>query len=349
MWFPRISSARPYVGAVIASTAVLLSLLPIASTDAFAATAQRNASQKTSKPVPAQERLIYAKLESKSLAGNAGGESATRTLVVYLPPSYYTQPERRFPVIYFLHGHGDRSVITNDARGLDALMATADMKEFIIVQPGCANTFYVNSPASGNWEDFIVKDVVDWADTHLRTIAKPSARGISGFSMGGFGAINLALRHPDVFQATYAVAPGLVDDSALKSMYDSWAGSSIANDYAAAFSPDPADPKQVRIPRFDGTPADAAILEQWADGFGALDKKLAAYKALNKPLAGIGFQVGRADYGWLTQGTLRLDQMLNREGIAHRVELTEDEHTLRNEFATTRIIPFFSVHLDRPQ
>jgi len=345
MWFPRIPSTRHLVLAVITSTALLAAMNGLAAP----VSAQRATTQKAAKPAQTPDRILYAKLESRSLAGIAGGESATRTLLVYLPPSYYTHPERRFPVIYFLHGHGDRSVITNDPRALDGLMATADMKEFIVVQPGCANTFYVNSTASGNWEDFIVKDVVDWADTKLRTIAKPSARGISGFSMGGFGAINLALRHPDVFQATYAIAPGLVDNSALKSMHESWAGSSIANDYSAAFSPDPANPEQAQIPRFDGTPADRAIIGKWEDGFGNLDKKLAAYKALNKPLAGIGFQVGSADYGWLVQGTVLLDQILNREGVAHRFEMTEDQHTLRNEFATTRIVPFFSAHLDAAQ
>lgn len=346
MCFPRIPGARHFVLAVIASTALLVSTCGLAAP----ASGQRTAVKKAAKPAPTPERLLYAKLESRSLASNAGGESATRTLQVYLPPSYYTHPERRFPVIYFLHGYGDRASISTDPRGLDSLMATADMKEFIIVQPGCANTFYANSPTSGNWEDFIVKDLVDWADTNLRTIAKPSARGISGFSMGGFGAINLALRHPDVFQATYAIAPGLIDNSALKAMHDSWAGSLIANDYAAAFSPDPANPKQVQIPRFDGTPEDNAIIGKWEDGFGNLDKKITAYKALNKPLAGIGLQVGSADeYAWLVQGTALLHQILDREGIAHRFEMTEDPHTLRNELATTRIVPFFSAHLDAPQ
>lgn len=100
------------------------------------------------------------------------------------------------------------------------------------------------------------------------------------------------------------------------------------------------------IPHFDGTPADNAILEKWAEGFGNLDKKVAAYRALSKPLAGIGFQVGKADYDWLVQGTVLLDQILSREGIDHGFELTEDPHMLRDSFITTRIMPFFSQYLE---
>ena len=129
-------------------------------------------------------------------------------------------------------------------------------------------------------------------------------------------------------------------------MCDSWDGSFIAEDYSAAFSPDPANPGKPMIPRFDGTPADAAILDIWADGFGTLGRKVAAYKALGKPLTGIGFQVGKADYDWLLQGTVLLDQILSREGIDHLFELTEDPHMLRDSLITARIMPFFSQVLD---
>ena len=100
-------------------------------------------------------------------------------------------------------------------------------------------------------------------------------------------------------------------------MCDSWDGSFIAEDYSAAFSPDPANPGKPMIPQ-----------------------------ALGKPLTGIGFQVGKADYDWLLQGTVLLDQILSREGIDHLFELTEDPHMLRDSLITARIMPFFSQVLD---
>ena len=78
-------------------------------------------------------------------------------------------------------------------------------------------SFYVNSPINGHWEDFIVRDLVGHIDSGYRTIAAPSARAIAGHSMGGFGALNVAMRHPDVFGAAYALSPGLAAPGGLES------------------------------------------------------------------------------------------------------------------------------------
>ena len=79
-------------------------------------------------------------------------------------------------------------------------------------------SFYVDSPANGNWEKFITEDVVDYVDTNFRTIPEVESRGIFGGSMGGFGALNLAMRHPDLYSAAYASTPGLLDDGGVDQM-----------------------------------------------------------------------------------------------------------------------------------
>ena len=77
-------------------------------------------------------------------------------------------------------------------------------------------SFYVNSPVTGNWEDFITQDVVGYVDSHFRTLAQAESRGITGHSMGGFGALNIAMHRPDVFSAVYSMSPGLFDENGLQ-------------------------------------------------------------------------------------------------------------------------------------
>lgn len=71
-------------------------------------------------------------------------------------------------------------------------------------------------PVTGNWEDFVINDVVNYVDQNFRTIQKVQARGIAGHSMGGFGALNIAMRHPDIFSCVYGMSPGLFDNNGLR-------------------------------------------------------------------------------------------------------------------------------------
>lgn len=339
----QIRGLRPMKSIALAILAASVMLTPVVS-PAASTPARKTEAPKPRKTVDGP-RLILQQFEAPSLLGNATNQPTAVPVRVLLPPSYYTHPERRFPVIYFLHGYGSRTSITQNVEELDSFMTVRGMQEFIIVEPTSANAFYANSRAKGNWEDVIAKDLVSWTDARFRTVADPSARGISGFSMGGFGAFYLGLRHPDVFQAVFAMASGLVDDDDLKTMKESW-NETTMNDYAMSFAPDPANPAKGLIPKFDGSPADEAILQQWREGFGHIEKKVAAYKASGKRLAGLGVLVGTGDsYRWLIQGAKKLDQVLNREGIPHRFELTEDNHTFSEELIPTRILPFFSFYL----
>jgi pimeloyl-ACP methyl ester carboxylesterase len=69
---------------------------------------------------------------------------------------------------------------------------------------------------TGNWEDFVVRDVVRYVDDNYKTLPYPQSRGITGYEMGGFGALNLAMLHPDVFSTVYAISPGLFDNQGLR-------------------------------------------------------------------------------------------------------------------------------------
>lgn len=76
-------------------------------------------------------------------------------------------------------------------------------------------SYYVNSPVRGNWEDYVVNDLVAHIDSTYRTIPEAESRGIAGHSMGGFGALNLAMLHPEIFSVTYGLSPGLFDQNGL--------------------------------------------------------------------------------------------------------------------------------------
>ena len=85
----------------------------------------------------------------------------------------------------------------------------------IIVTPNAYNKyrgkFYTNSYLTGNWEDFITQELVDYIDTNYRTIQSAESRGIAGYSMGGYGALKLAMKHPDIYGATFGLSAASTD------------------------------------------------------------------------------------------------------------------------------------------
>jgi S-formylglutathione hydrolase FrmB len=89
-----------------------------------------------------------------------------------------------------------------------------DPDPFIVVIPNAFNgydgSWYTNSIATGNWEDYVVQDLIDYIDANYRTLANRENRGISGFSMGGYGALKLAMKHPDKFSAVYGLSSGIL-------------------------------------------------------------------------------------------------------------------------------------------
>jgi enterochelin esterase family protein len=91
----------------------------------------------------------------------------------------------------------------NIQQRLDRLIKKGAIKEMIVVMPDCMTKYggsqYVNSSATGNYEDYIIKEMVPFADENFRTIPMPESRCIIGKSSGGYGAMWLAMRHPDIF------------------------------------------------------------------------------------------------------------------------------------------------------
>ncbi|MBJ7328441.1 MAG: esterase family protein [Solirubrobacteraceae bacterium] len=122
--------------------------------------------------------------------------------LVLLPDGYAAHPERRYPVLYLLHGglgHYRDWINRGDVVGI-----TKGQEVIVVMPEGGADGWFTDWRSAGKdgrpqWETFHVDELVPWVDTTYRTVADRSRRGIAGLSMGGFGAMSYAARNPDVF------------------------------------------------------------------------------------------------------------------------------------------------------
>ena len=145
-----------------------------------------------------------------------------RRIVIYLPPGYNDSPQRRYPVLYLLHGYGgcNDKITEWETWGLkdqaEALIVSGKIQPMIIVQPDgfmndCQSSYFFNhQPGMTDgkpWGDYIWGDVVSYVDQNYRTLARRESRAIGGFSLGGQGALSLAFLHPNVFAAVGAHSP----------------------------------------------------------------------------------------------------------------------------------------------
>ncbi len=135
---------------------------------------------------------------------------------VVVPSSYESMSEKRFPVLYFLHAAGYNAEKTFDSSYAD-LDAVIDNYGFIVVIPnndwvaGDSLGWWMDSPLRENsqYSSFLVEELKPYVDENYRTLADRANTGITGHSMGGFGAFHNALEHPEVFGALCAVKPAL--------------------------------------------------------------------------------------------------------------------------------------------
>ena len=156
--------------------------------------------------------IAYPTITSAVLANNPLGDPHVRTLPVYLPPSYHADDDRRYPVVWMLSGFlGRGQTLLNDnflqpsiQQQIDALIANG-MPPIIMALPDCQTRYggsqYINSAATGRYEDHLIEELVPFVDTNFRTLRSPQHRGVIGKSSGGYGALIHGMKHPDVFGA----------------------------------------------------------------------------------------------------------------------------------------------------
>jgi len=163
-------------------------------------------------------KIVVQKFLAHSIQNNKGDEDPLRQVSIYLPPGY-EENNQRFPTIYFLHGVGLNDSLMFLYTGLKELMdkaiSSGRIHPMILVMPNSDNrfrgSFYTNSTLTGNWADYIGKDVVAYTDKNIRTIPERNSRGLSGHSMGGNGALKIGMLFPDVFAVVYSMSPAVLN------------------------------------------------------------------------------------------------------------------------------------------
>lgn len=131
---------------------------------------------------------------------------------VVIVPADYNEPEfqeEQYAVLYLLHGYS--GTYDNWIKKKPELQDLANEHSVIIVCPDGQDSWYVDSPIDPNmqFETYITKELVSFIDNHYRTIADPKFRAITGLSMGGHGAMSLALKHPDIYWQCGSMSGGL--------------------------------------------------------------------------------------------------------------------------------------------
>lgn len=312
-----------------------------------------------------------------SLRGNLVGDPAVRRASIYLPERYFSHPRQRFPVIYLLHGFAadDRAFIAGAYQNLnvrvsmDSLIAAGKVEPMIVVTPNARNrfdgSFYANSVTTGKWEDFITKDLVGYVDRYFRTIRSASGRGLAGHSMGGYGALNVGMRNPDVFSAVYALSPCCLSNSVLEprgDMQTAWRRALAVADtsgiraagffpnilmaLSAAYSPAPSHPplflEYPILIRGDSLVRDSVVAARWKPPLSLIEKYQGNLRRLT-----IAFDAGASDgLRDIPVNVRALDSTLTRLGVPHWTEVYDGTHGNRvRERLEKFAFPFFSRNL----
>jgi S-formylglutathione hydrolase FrmB len=318
--------------------------------------------------------FVHLRFEAASIKGNLAGENALRRVSVYLPPGY-DKGNTRYPVIYCLHAYdtSDSTSMIGIGQSLDDAIITHQVRPVIMVMPDSETeykgSFYTNSTFNGKWADYIAKDVVELIDKKYRTIRSRDGRGITGLSMGGHGALKIAMLFPDVFSCVYAMTPAVLNWSdgvnvgipAFKLISAAKSKNEVINDFRCrlmialgrAYSPNKDKPPYyVDMPAYyvnDSLVFDLNVKKKWEENFPTrmIENHLAALKSLTA----IKLDWGRNDENKHVPVTcLEFSKQLEAFGIEHFAEEYLGGHAGnlpgRDGRLYTEVFPFFNTYLN---
>jgi enterochelin esterase-like enzyme len=320
------------------------------------------------------------KVHGKSLEGNLEGDTPDRDVSVYLPPAYDSDTARRYPVVYLLHGYfltdqfwtgtapalnipGIKIIPADVPGSMDEGVAKGTLQPMIVVMPDAytkyAGSMYSSSVTTGDWESYIAEDLVQYVDSHYRTIPNRMARGLAGHSMGGYGAVRIGMKRPDVFASVYIMsacclldnpipaaalsAPPASQNNASQSNAARASGfTQVTLARAAAWSPNPKNPPEyLDMPTKDGQPQ-ALVIAKWAANspLAMIDQYVTNLKKYHAIGGDVGLQDG------LLGVNKQMDQVFTDYGIKHEFQTYEGDHTNKvPERIGTTMLPFFSKNL----
>lgn len=321
------------------------------------------------------EQGSYERIEvpGPSLAGNLTGDDSTRHVSIYLPPGYSQNSATRYPVLYLLHGYtrNDRfffgmeeNSYVNTAESMESAWANGAI-DMIVVVPDAHTRYdgsmYSNSVTTGDWEGFIAKDLVEYIDSHYRTLAKRESRGLAGHSMGGYGVLRIGMHYPEVYSGIYSMSPCCLAPATNPSEELMAQAAEVDTDEelaatnrgvrtimasAAAWSPNPQNPPMYYDLPIENGELNEDVLAMWIANapLVTVHQHIPALKSFNA----ISMDIGNEDFG-LEPGASAFSGILEQYGIDHEYEIYEGDHTNRvQDRLTNHVIPMFSELLQRP-
>jgi S-formylglutathione hydrolase FrmB len=225
----------------------------------------------------------------------------------FLPASFDQDTSRRYPVLYYLHGLGDNEQSLLNLGGWDViseLRRQGKIGDFIVLAPSAGRTFYLNSEnGKVRYEDFFMKEFIPQMEKKYRAQGTRTTRGITGVSMGGYGALRCALKYPDQFAAVSAQMPALIADMP-KNLNTGGAGS-VGSLLGDVF----------------GSPLDRAYFERNNVFHFARTDSVTSLKRMK-----IYFDVGSNDDYGFEQGAQQLHQLLTSRGIPNEFHIYPGGH-----------------------
>lgn len=316
-------------------------------------------------------QLEQIRVHGTSLEGNLSGDNPERDVKVYLPPSYANATNKRYPVVYLLHGYTDTA---NNWFGLngnhfvnvpDAVDAAweNDAEEMIIVMPDAYTRFkgsmYSNSVATGDWESFVANDLVAYIDANYRTIPERASRGLAGHSMGGYGAMRIGMKYSETFSAIYAMSPccmGANLNPSIEQFANAVAvtsdeeiaqadfGTSAMLASAAVWSPNPDNPPfYIDLPFKDGQ-IQLDVVARWAANAPLV--MVHQYIPQLQSFDQIYVDAGDSDFG-IAETVKEIQSIFDSYSVGYWSEIYEGDHVNRiHERITEHLMPMFSEVLD---
>jgi enterochelin esterase-like enzyme len=321
-------------------------------------------------PAGAAQEIAHGTVErikvlSPSLDGNLQGNSAERDVLVYLPPSYGEDMERRYPVVYQLHGWlpgaEQWSGMISLQQSSDQAIASGIAREMIVVVPDAISihggSMYSTSITSGDFEGFIARDLVADIDSRYRTTPERRSRGLSGHSMGGYGTLRIAMKYPELYSSFYSMSaccvapyeaqgPGMTQASQIETLeqaQEANLGVRVQLTLASAWSPNPQRPPLYYDFPLEGGEVKPLILAKWNANVPLvmIDQYIPSLRKYDAIAIDVGLQDG------LIGANRELSAVLTSYGIEHTFETYEGDHTNRvAERYGQHVLPFFSEVLD---
>jgi S-formylglutathione hydrolase FrmB len=222
---------------------------------------------------------------------------------IALPASFDADKAKRFPILYELHGLGDNEqflVHSGLWNLVEDLWEGGKMKEFVIATPAGGASFYIDAKdGKVRYEDFMLREFLPFVERKYRVSPGRANRAISGVSMGGYGALHLAFRHPQLFSAVSAHSAALIEK-------------------LPAFVSAPQSPRARVLGGVFGIPPDAAFWDA--------NSPLVLARSANLSGMKIYFDCGdRDDFGF-EAGAAALDKILTARKIPHEFHIYPGRH-----------------------